>query len=57
MVESAQVVAEQMEASADLTWDVVGVVAEEFELGAKALVAVMREEVQLWRVVSLLNWL
>ena len=46
-----------MEASADLTWDVVGVVAEEFELGAKALVAVMREEVQLWRVVSLLNWL
>ena len=57
MVESEQVVAEQMDARADLTWDAVGEDAEEFVLGAKLPVAVIREDVQLARLVSLLSWL
>ena len=56
-MESEQVVAEQMDARADLTWDAVGEDAEEFVLGAKLPVAVIREDVQLARLVSLLSWL
>lgn len=55
-VDSEHEVLEQTAERADFTWAEVGVTAEALRLGTKELVAVMREDVQLARLVSLLSF-